>query len=102
MLKMAETQAAHRQELEKRIVKSDIIKSYLGVVAGFSIAVLSISCGSYLISVGQAWGGVIIGGGTVATLVWAFLKGTNDRREERETKEAKNRPERISAKNAGS
>ncbi len=86
IFKMAEAQANHRQELEKRVVKSDILKSYLGLGAGFLIATLAIIGGSIVANNGQPWAGAAIGGAPVAALVWAFLKGTSARREEREAK----------------
>jgi uncharacterized membrane protein len=86
IFKMAETQASHRQELEKRVVKSDILKSYLGLTAGFVVAATAIVSGSLVAYYGQPWAGAAIGGAPVAALVWAFLKGTNDRRAERDTK----------------
>lgn len=83
---MAEAQAKHRQELEKRIVQSDILKSYLGLGAGFLIAAIAIICGAVVAANDQPWAGAAIGGAPVAALVWAFLRGTNHRREQREAK----------------
>ena len=86
IFKMAESQACHRQDLEKRVVKSDILKSYLGLTAGFVVAAIAITCGSLVAYNGQPWAGAAIGGAPVVGLVWAFLKGTNDRSAEREAK----------------
>jgi threonine/homoserine/homoserine lactone efflux protein len=62
------------------------LKSYLGLGAGFLVAVLAISGGTIVACYGQPWAGAAIGGMPVAALVWAFLKGTNDRRAEQEAK----------------
>lgn len=86
IFKMAETQASHRQDLERSVIKSDIRKSYFGLAAGFLVAVVAILGGSFVAYNGQPWAGVGIGGAPVVALVWAFLKGTSDRREEREIK----------------
>lgn len=86
ILRMAEAQSSHRQDLERRVVKSDILKSYLGIGAGFLTALVAIGCGSWVAYQGQPGAGVAIGGLPVVGLVLAFLKGTSARQEEREIK----------------
>jgi uncharacterized membrane protein len=87
ILKLAEGQTAHRQDLEKRVIKSDIIKSYLGLGAAFILALAMIVGGCLVAYHGATTGHAVAGGviatGAVAALVWAFLEGTRARREER-------------------
>ena len=80
---MAEKQSAHRQDLERRVVVSDIHKSYWGLVAAFVLALASTVCGSLVADHGQPWAGGAIATATVVALVTVFLKETRARREER-------------------
>lgn len=86
ILVMAEEQSAHRQGIEKSVVKSDILKSYWGLGAAFLLALLFGGMGSLLVYYGQPWAGAAIATGPVVGLVTAFLVGTSRRREEREEK----------------
>ncbi len=64
---MAETQANHRIALEKKVINSDIIKSYLGLGAAFIIALTGIGVGGWLIHTGHDTAG--------AAFVGTFLTG---------------------------
>jgi uncharacterized membrane protein len=86
IFKMAENQANHRQDLEGRVIRSDILKSYFGLAAGFAVAVVAIVGGVIVATGGQGTAGAAIGGAPVAALVVAFLSGTSSRRSERESK----------------
>jgi len=83
IISMAEKQQAHRQEIEKKIVKSDIINEKLGLVFGIIVALSAIGGGVYCAYIGQTWAAVAIGGGGVAGLVAAFVQGTRIRKKEK-------------------
>jgi len=54
ILAMAEKQAAHRQNLEERVVKGNIVNQYLGSVFGFILGAIAIGGGIYLVGSGKS------------------------------------------------
>lgn len=91
ILRMAENQSNHRQEMESRYLRHEIVRSYMGVICGFFIGMTGILSSAYLVSQGHNIAGTILGGGSLGGLVTAFLKGYGSRREERERRDKQNR-----------
>lgn len=84
ILRMAEQQATHRQQLEAQVVTSDIRKSYIGIVCAFLLAATAIVTGGLAVHAGHGWSSAAaIVGLPMAAIVGAFIYGTNSRREER-------------------
>ena len=83
---MAETQMKHRQDLEKRVIDSDIGDSRLGLFLGFIVAIVAILAGAYCIVNGHSIAGGILGSSAVPGLVGVFVYGSKQRRKEREAK----------------
>lgn len=73
IIKMAEEQASHRREIEKKIVGSDIKRVKLGQIFGFIISILGISSATICALVGQPFPASIIGSGGIITLVSLFV-----------------------------
>jgi uncharacterized membrane protein len=88
IIKMAEGQFAHRTELERKIIASDIARSRLGQILGFIIAIVGLVCSVIISMYGNQIAGAILGVGTLASLVSVFMYGSRVRKEERERKEA--------------
>ncbi|KKQ78166.1 MAG: hypothetical protein A3A96_00250 [Candidatus Zambryskibacteria bacterium RIFCSPLOWO2_01_FULL_39_39] len=86
IIKMAEDQFAHRVDLEKRVIKSDVERSKWGQILGFIISIFGLTVALFVSIKGQQWASSIIGGGTLASLVGVFMYGTKSRRKERESK----------------
>lgn len=84
---LAERQASHRRELESVVVRADVRRANWGLASGFVVAVLSISLSAFLILNGHDLAGGTIGIGATASLVTAFIYGSNSRKEERLSKE---------------
>ncbi len=80
IFKMAEAQSAHRQELEKRLVVSDIKRSYMGMACALLIALFGIYAAVEMVRSGYQITGALFGFGALATLVGVFLKAANDRK----------------------
>ena len=74
ILSMAEKQSSHRQALELKVISSDTLNSRLGTIFGFLLGASGLVVAGYVIVQGHDWAGVGIGGGTLATMVIAFLK----------------------------
>ena len=87
IIRMAEKQSEHRQELEKRVIKSDTRNSLAGLIFGFIIGIVGIVRGAYLISIGQIIEGSIFGGGTIVSLVGTFIYGSQKRQKERQSRQ---------------
>ncbi len=87
IIKMAEGQFAHRVELEKRVINSDIQQSKYGQILGFIIAIFGLLVAMIVTIKGSQTAGSIIGGATLASLVGVFMYGTKMRSRERDQKD---------------
>jgi uncharacterized membrane protein len=76
IITMAEQQARHRQELETRVIRTDNLKSLLGTIFAFVIAVAGFGGGLYAALSGQPFWGGAVSIGTLASVVVAFIYGT--------------------------
>ena len=83
---MAEEQSAHRKELEKKVIESDIARSKWGQILGFVIAILGLIVSAIVAIYSNAIAGGVIGIGTLASLVGVFMYGSKTRSQERESK----------------
>lgn len=82
IIKMAEQQAMHRQDLEAHIIRTDTLKSLLGMVFGFVIALVGFGGGLYAAFAGEPFWGGAVSIGTLASVVIAFIYGTRMRQRE--------------------
>lgn len=80
ILAMAERQADHRIQMERRIIRGDFTQSYLGLAAGFILSTMVILGGIYLISLGHDWAGGGLIGLNLVGLAGVFVYGSNTRR----------------------
>ena len=81
----AEKQTFHRISLEKKLLTSNIWKSFLGLVFGFLISSLGIGGGLYLTSVGFNVIGIIFSSATLVSLVTSFIYGSQYRKNQSST-----------------
>ncbi|MBR1437466.1 MAG: DUF2335 domain-containing protein [Synergistaceae bacterium] len=86
ILKMAEQQAKHRQNIEAVAVKTSSERSILGVKYAFYSAISAFVLSGVCFCLGQTAAGGAIFGGTLVSLVTAFIYGTKSSRQEREEK----------------
>ncbi len=84
---MAENQSKHRQQLESKVIDSDIRNSVMGLIFAFIIGLIGVGSGFYLIYIGKFVEGSIYGGGTLAALVGTFIYGSQKRQKERQSKQ---------------
>ncbi len=86
ILKMAEAQSDHRQEIEKMAIVGEIKNSSRGQFCAVLIVLTAIICGTFLIYTGKSAQGLttIITG--IAGIAGAFIYGTRSKRKEREHK----------------
>lgn len=89
IIKMAEGQFAHRTQLERKVIDSDIERSKWGQILGFVIAVVGLICSAVISIYGSGLVGAVIGVGTLASLVGVFIYGSKSRSDERKQKEEK-------------
>jgi uncharacterized membrane protein len=82
IISMAENQAQHRQELEASVIRTDNLKSILGMVFGFVIALVGFGGGLYAAFAGQPFWGGAVSIGTLTSVVIAFIYGTRVRERE--------------------
>lgn len=84
IIAMVEAQSKHRQELELKVVSSDIENSRTGLHYGLVIGLAAVFGGVVCALAGQQAAGSIIGGTGLTGLVSVFVYGSRQRRKERE------------------
>lgn len=84
IIAMAESQSKHRQQLENKVLDSDIRNGRLGLHYGLIISLVAVIGGTICITSGYEVGGSIIGGTGLTGLVGVFVYGSRQRRKERE------------------
>ena len=87
IIKMAEEQAKHRQELERSVIQSDIRDGRTGLWLGFIIGIIAILAGAYCIVQGHSIAGGVLGGSAVPGLTAVFVYGSRQRTKERTIKQ---------------
>lgn len=75
ILRMAESQHHHRQQLEKKVVESNTFSQMAGMVLGFVIAMTAIGGGIWLTSKGKSGAGLTSIIAALAALVGVFIYG---------------------------
>lgn len=86
MLKMAESQALHRQRIESAVIDSGAQNSRLGLVFAFIICMTCLAISAWGMYVGNGIAGAVVGALGLGSIVGAFIYGTNSNRKEREWK----------------
>jgi len=79
----AERQTEHRISLESKVIRSDISRSWAGLICGFVLCLICIIGGVVCVLQGHDWAGTVISTGAVVGLATAFIYGTNLRKAER-------------------
>jgi uncharacterized membrane protein len=94
LMKMAETQQAHRQELEKTVVHGNVEAESRGQWMGLFISIAVIAAGTYLAAIGrQVTGGILVGVDVVA-LASVFVIGKHKQQKELEKKRERLKPKK--------
>lgn len=83
---MAESQSAHRQELERTVIAGDNLRATRGQAFGFIVVLVAILGGFYLIGIGKDAYGIASVLGSLGALGSIFLYGSISRKKEREKK----------------
>jgi uncharacterized membrane protein len=71
-----EKQLEHRHDIEKRYVKASCCNSTLGVIMGFILSLFTIAMSGYLIYLGNATAGSVLGVASIGSLAGVFVYGT--------------------------
>ena len=88
LLNLAEDQSRHRMELEKKIVDSDIRRSWAGLAGGLVVCLAVVAVGALAVTQSQAVAGSTMIVGAITALAGCFVYGTRSQRIEREHKAA--------------
>lgn len=95
ILKMAETQSSHRQKIEKWAIIGDQVKSMIGLLFGFLIAILGIGGSIYLILKNHLTGGLYLSSGVLTSIVGSFIYGSWQKRKALKERGAKNGRDKL-------
>ena len=79
-------QGHHRRELEAKAVASEIRRAYWGMMCGFTLGLVGLMTAAFFAHLGHPISGAAVGGLSLVSLVSVFVKGSSDRRKEREKK----------------
>lgn len=83
IIKMAEQQAQHRQNIEMKVIKSKSGDSRTGIWFAFIIAMTGLIAGSLLIAYDKSLEGLLVILGDIVTMVGVFVYGTRSEKAER-------------------
>ncbi len=83
ILRMAEQQSAHRQELEARKLRSDIRNESLGQILAFTLALVGLLGGLFLAYEGKSLAGLTTFITTLVSLLGLFIFGRKTQEKER-------------------
>lgn len=86
-LEMAQSQLRHRQELEKRVLTSDIRSRWAGLASGLFLCVLAVVAGAWLIYEGRSVEGLAAIIGALGAPLGAFVYSEKRRRAELQRKD---------------
>lgn len=87
IITMAESQSAHRQEIEKIAVKGGNSRSWWGLWLGFVLSVMVLGLSAGLILAGDQVAGTVLGSVDLVSLASVFVIGRVDQRRERVAKD---------------
>lgn len=76
ILRMAEQEASHRQNLEKALTQRDSNRSLLGVIGAVVVALAAFTLAGYAFYLEQPLAGSVLGGIDMAAIVGVFIYGT--------------------------
>ena len=76
----AEKQSLHRTALERKLLISNIRKSYLGLILGFLIGSLGVGGGIWLTFSGFNVIGIVFSSASLVSLVMSFIYGSQNKK----------------------
>jgi uncharacterized membrane protein len=94
IIKMAENQQTHRQDLERTVVHGNVESERRGQWMGLTISALVLVAGFYLAYIGKQVAGSTIAVADLATLAGVFVYGKHLQREELDRKKDSLKKER--------
>ena len=68
----------HRHAQEKRDLGWSIFESVFGRIVALVFVLAALACATYAAVHGAEWFGAILGGGTIASSIWAFVRQRSD------------------------
>ncbi|MGL4490367.1 MAG: DUF2335 domain-containing protein [Rhizobiaceae bacterium] len=68
-----ESETNHRRALEIKSLNSSVADSFFGKLAALIFVLTALGVSAYAASIGAQWLGVILGGGVIGSVVWAFV-----------------------------
>jgi uncharacterized membrane protein len=83
---MAEKQSGHRQDIEGRVVRSNIRNATIGQFLAFVLGAGTIGGSIWLVSIGRSLEGVSGVVMAIGSLLWAFVSGKRSQRAELDQK----------------
>ena len=82
IVRMAEEQSAHRRELEKAVVRSNVRNSTIGMVFALVVSLGAMTSSVFMVSMGCSGEGVAVALFALASLVAVFIYGKKQQHKE--------------------
>ncbi len=73
-MKQWEKETDHRHRMESRDLWQVSIEAILGKVFALIFVSAALAVSAYALYLGHEWAAAFLGGGTIASIVWAFAK----------------------------
>lgn len=86
IMRMAEQQSRHRQEMEKMVIQGNISSQKIGTILGFIIVMGAMGGGFWLTYIGLSAYGIASILGALATILSVFLWGKHEQRRDLQQK----------------
>lgn len=68
-----ESETAHRRKMEIDSLKFTVRDSMFGKIAALVFVLAALGVSAYAASIGAQWLGLVLGGGVIGSVVWAFV-----------------------------
>lgn len=78
IVKAWELESEHRREIERKEQRLFYRDSTIGKVFALIFVLAALGVSAFAAWIGAEWLGAVLGAGTIASVVWAFIKGQRD------------------------
>lgn len=75
-----EAETAHRRKIEIDSLRFSFLDSMFGKISALIFVLAALGVTAYSASIGAQWIGVVLGGGVIGSVVWAFVNASKSKK----------------------